>query len=161
LKSYIIIMYKSRAGDGLDALAARLTPKQIGAFLIMPKRQRPSPSNRDRAQRSSAANRTLSTPRPLSDRDRNLIALYSYCQLGMTPQQFYAKWNVTQEELALICSRSISTVGRWFSKGRYCQRPTSNDLRHLALMDFLLEHVEEIPKALFDLLCSRKSRNRE
>jgi hypothetical protein len=120
---------------------------------MMPKRQRPSLSNHDRI--------TLSTPRPLNDRDRNLIALYSHCQLGMTPQQFYAKWKVTQEELALICSLSISTVQRWFTRGHNYQCPTANDLRHLALMDFLLEHFDEIPKVLFDLLCSPKSGNRE
>jgi hypothetical protein len=74
----------------------------------------------------------------------------------MTPQQFYAKWNVTHAEIALICSRSITTVRRWFYKGRDCRCPTPNDLRHLALMDFILEHFEEIPKPLFDLLCTPK-----
>ena len=119
----------------------------------MPKRQRLSPSKHNR--------HTPSTPRPLNDRDRNLIALYSHCQLGMTPQQFYAKWKVTQEELALICSRSLSTVQRWFTRGRNYQCPTANDLRHLALMDFLLEHFEEMPKVVFDLLCSSTSGNRQ
>jgi hypothetical protein len=129
---------------------------------MMPKRERPSPINRDRAHRGSQANRiTPSTPRPLNDCDRNLIALYSHCQLGMTPQQFYAKWKVTQEELALICSRSLSTVQRWFTRGRNYQCPTANDLRHLAMMDFLLEHFEEIPKVLCDLLCSSTSGNKE
>ena len=33
-------------------------------------------------------------PRPLTERERTLIDLYGYCQLGMTPQQFYAKWHV-------------------------------------------------------------------
>ena len=30
-------------------------------------------------------------PRPLSSREQDLIDRYSYCQLGMTPQHFYAK----------------------------------------------------------------------
>ena len=119
----------------------------------MPKRQPPSPTDRNYP--------TPFTPRPLTDRDRNLIALYSQCQLRMTPQQFYAKWKVSQEELALICSRSISTVGRWFSQGRYHQRPTPNDMHHLALMDFLLEHGEKIPEPLWNLLCPSRLRNRE
>lgn len=96
------------------------------------------------------------TPRPLTQRERTLIALYSQCQLGMTPQQFLAKWAVTYEEVASICSRSVLTVQRWFSKGRNSRCPQPTDLRHLALMDFLLEHFEEIPKALFELLCPRR-----
>lgn len=98
----------------------------------------------------------MKKPRPLTQRERTLMTLYIHCQLGMTPQQFYAKWEVTHEELALICSRSIHTVQRWFIKGRYSRRPSPTDLRHLALMDFLLEHFEEIPQVLFELLCRRQ-----
>ncbi len=97
-----------------------------------------------------------SIPRPLQERERTLIALYSHCKLGMTPQQFYTKWAVTQDELAEICCRSLSTVDRWFTQGRSHRPPTFNDLRHLALMDFLLEHFEEIPQALWKLLCPPK-----
>ncbi len=67
-------------------------------------------------------------PRPLTEREQTLIDLYGYCQLGMTPQQFYAKWQVTHEarreaiarneRLAFICSRSMSTVRHWFRRGR-------------------------------------------
>ncbi|GAB4173477.1 MAG: hypothetical protein Fur006_02840 [Coleofasciculaceae cyanobacterium] len=98
-----------------------------------------------------------SNPRPLTQREKSLIALYSHWQLGMTPQQFYAKWQVSYQELASICSRSLSTVGCWFTSGRHYRRPTANDLRHLALMDFLLEHFEEIPQAIIDLLCPHSS----
>lgn len=94
-------------------------------------------------------------PRILTQRERNLIELYSNCQLGLTPMRFYAKWSVRYQEIASICSRSISTVERWFNRGRNYRRPTFNDLRHLALMDFLLEHFEEIPAQLLNLLCPR------
>jgi hypothetical protein len=93
-------------------------------------------------------------PRPIGEREQNLIQLYCYCQLRMTPQQFYAKWDVKYEVIALICSRSVSTVRRWFITGKYSRRPSSTDLHHLALMDFLLEHYEDIPKKLRHLLCS-------
>lgn len=92
-------------------------------------------------------------PRLLTPREQHLIELYSYCQLGMTPQRFYAKWQVSQETIAFICSRSISTVRCWFRRGRSYRRPTSTDLRHLALMDFLLENFEQIPENLRDGLC--------
>jgi hypothetical protein len=91
--------------------------------------------------------------RPLTKREHSLIQLYSYCELGMTPQRFYAKWDVNHEITALICSRSITTVQRWFSKGKSHRCPKPQDLRHLALMDFLLEHYEEIPEQLRNLLC--------
>jgi hypothetical protein len=93
-------------------------------------------------------------PRPLTQRELDLIAFYSHCQLGMTPRSFYAKWQVNQDLIASICSRSTSTVHSWFTKGRSYRRPTPADLRHLAVMDFLLEHFEKIPPELIDLLCS-------
>ena len=86
-------------------------------------------------------------------RERKLINLYSYCQLGMTLQQFYCKWDVNYEVISLICDRSISTVRRWFQRGRNYRSPGLVDLRHLALMDFLLEHFEEIPEEMRTLLC--------
>ncbi|NEQ46963.1 MAG: helix-turn-helix domain-containing protein [Leptolyngbya sp. SIOISBB] len=95
----------------------------------------------------------MTTPRPLTPREQNLLDRYSQCQLGMTPQAFYTKWQVSQEEIATICSRSVSTVRRWFHKGRSYRRPTIVDLRHLALMDFLLDHFEQIPENLREALC--------
>ncbi len=100
----------------------------------------------------------MTNPRPLTQRELDLIAFYSHCQLGMTPRRFYAKWQVNQELIASICSRSTSTVQSWFTRGRSYRRPTPADLRHLALMDFLLEHNNEIPEKLIDLLCSPNRR---
>lgn len=48
------------------------------------------------------------TPRPITEREQRIIQLYAYCELAMTPQQFYAKWDVQQEVMALICSRSVT-----------------------------------------------------
>lgn len=92
-------------------------------------------------------------PRPLTSREQTLIERYSYCQLGMTPQKFYAKWQVSHEAMAAICSRSVSTVRCWFRKGATYRRPTLTDMRHLALMDFLLEHYEQIQPNLISPLC--------
>lgn len=50
------------------------------------------------------------TPRKIAERELRLIAVYSQCQLGMTPQKFYGKWDVSYEQIAEICGRSISTV---------------------------------------------------
>lgn len=83
-----------------------------------------------------------------------LVDRYIYYQLGMTPQAFYAKWQVSQEEMAAICDRSVSTVRRWFHKGRSYRRPSPIDLRHLALMDFLLDHFDQIPVELRNTLCA-------
>lgn len=96
----------------------------------------------------------MTHPRSLGDRDLALVNLYANCQLGLSPQRFYAKWEVSHEVIANICSRSPSTVRRWFSKGKHYRAPSADDLRHLALMDFLLEHYEEISPELFQQLCS-------
>jgi hypothetical protein len=92
-------------------------------------------------------------PRPLGEPEQNLLRLYTQCQLGMTPQRFYSKWDVSQEQIASICSRSIPTVRSWFRSGQNYRSPLPIDLRHLALMDFLLEHWEDIPESLRNQLC--------
>lgn len=95
--------------------------------------------------------------RPLTQREQHLIQRYSHCQLGMTPERFSSKWQVNYEVIAVICSRSVTTVQRWFIKGTSSRRPTPTDLHHLALMDFLLEYYEEIPERLRNLLCPPNS----
>ncbi|NEQ10451.1 MAG: hypothetical protein F6K37_32340 [Moorea sp. SIO4E2] len=99
---------------------------------------------------------------PMSDcikkREQILIRLYSYYQLGMTPQRFYQKWDLTQEDIALICSCSAHTVNGWFNTSRRCNPPTAIHLQPLAIMDFLLEDFETIPKELFDRLCLKEER---
>ncbi|MBW4629034.1 MAG: hypothetical protein KME49_26890 [Brasilonema octagenarum HA4186-MV1] len=95
----------------------------------------------------------MSNLRSLGTRELYLISLYSHWEFGMAPTEFYAKWAVSYEQIALICSRSDSTVRGWFRDGRNRRYPTPNDMRHLALMDFLLEHFEEIPQPLVQRLC--------
>ena len=46
------------------------------------------------------------------------------------------------DSLGRLRHRSVSTVRRWFHKGRSYRRPSPVDLRHLALMDFLLDHFD-------------------
>ncbi len=94
-------------------------------------------------------------PRPLGERERTLIELYANCKMELSPRRFYAKWNVDYQIIANICARSPSTVQRWFRRGQNYRAPTSGDMRHLAVMDFLLEHFEEIPAELFNLVCSQ------
>ncbi|NEO64362.1 MAG: hypothetical protein F6J98_29730 [Moorea sp. SIO4G2] len=94
-------------------------------------------------------------PYPITEREQILIRLYSYCELGMTPQLFYNKWDLTREDMALICSCSVHTVNGWFNTSRRCYPPNAGYLRHLAIMDFLLEDFETIPKPLLERLFSK------
>jgi hypothetical protein len=98
--------------------------------------------------------RIVTHPRRLGERELTLINFYANCQLGLSPRRFYAKWDVTYETISYICSRSPSTVARWFGMGKNYHAPQHSDLCHLALMDFILEHFEEIPSEWFRLLCS-------
>ena len=95
----------------------------------------------------------MSNPRKLRYREKKLLSLYCHCEFGMTPQQFYQKWDVTHEQMAEVCDRSVSTVRGWFKHGRYYRRPTTNDLRHLGFMDCLFEYFEEIPESLLQRFC--------
>ncbi|WP_293091017.1 hypothetical protein [Moorena sp. SIOASIH] len=96
-----------------------------------------------------------SYPYPITEREQILIRLYSYWELGMTPQGFSQKWDITPEDIALICSCSTQTVNGWFNTSRRCYPPTSGHLRHLAIMDFLLEDFETIPKEVLERLFSK------
>jgi len=91
--------------------------------------------------------------RPLTERELELIHLYTQCRLGLSPRAFYSKWGVSHEVIAAICSRSPVTVHRWFMQGEDYRPPNATDLRHLALMDFLLEHFETVPTELIQVLC--------
>ncbi|MEW6495121.1 MAG: hypothetical protein AB1589_21775 [Cyanobacteriota bacterium] len=92
------------------------------------------------------------TPKPLSERQRQLIQDYAYSQMQMTPEDFLCKWALTYQEISLICDRSPVTVNFWFSP-QSNRHPNRNDMRHLALVDFLLDHFESIPVELMNLLC--------
>jgi hypothetical protein len=89
----------------------------------------------------------------LGVRELALLRLYSRCQLGMSPQDFYAKWNVTHAQMARICGCSEPTVDRWFSKGRGSRSPEPIHLRRLAEMDLLWEFYEQIPVDLWERFC--------
>ena len=91
--------------------------------------------------------------KPIGEREHALIHLYAYWQFELEPWSFYSKWDVMYEQIAVICSRSHSTVRRWFQRGSNSLSPSAGDKRHLAVMDFLLEHFEEIPSSLLNLLC--------
>ncbi len=93
--------------------------------------------------------------KPIGERELTLIDLYAYWELELEPRSFYSKWDVTYEQIAVICSRSPVTVRRWFQMGRHYRAPSACDKRHLALMDFLLEHFEEISPKLLNQLCPR------
>lgn len=87
-----------------------------------------------------------------------LLNLYKNCQMGISPADFYAKWNVTHAQMAQICGCSKSTVNRWFQQSRSSQPPEPIYLRRLAEIDFLWEHYEQIPSELRQQLCQN---NRE
>ncbi|WP_293060045.1 MULTISPECIES: hypothetical protein [unclassified Moorena] len=91
-----------------------------------------------------------SYPYPITEREQILIRLYSYSELRMTPQRFYNKWDLSREDMALICSCSVHTVNGWFNTSRRCYPLTPGYLRHLAIMDFLLEDFETISKPLLE-----------
>ena len=97
----------------------------------------------------------MNKPHAVRYREKKLLSLYAHCELSMTPQAFYGKWDVTYEQMAEICHRSLSTVRGWFRQGKYYRSPNSIDLRNLAMMDFLWEHFELIPDELWHKLCNK------
>jgi hypothetical protein len=137
---------------GEDLFSERTNPTQrdCNPYLDIPS-TRPSVQSSPGNYEAGGQNRTQ--PQPLTQRERDIIHRYSQCQFGLTPMQFYSKWSVRHSDIAAICDRSVSTVERWFTRGRHYQRPTANDMRHLAIADFLLEHFEDIPPDLLSMIC--------
>ncbi|WP_293068199.1 MULTISPECIES: hypothetical protein [unclassified Moorena] len=103
----------------------------------------------------SQSTRPDSMPRAITEREEILIYLYSNCRLSMTPQAFYRKWQVNQDHIGQICCRSTYAVNSWLAQGARYKSPSADSLYHLALMDFLLENFEAIPKELLNQLCSK------
>lgn len=99
--------------------------------------------------------------RDLGQRELKLLKLYARCQLSMSPQDFYAKWNVTHAQMAQICGCSQATVNRWFSRRTY-HAPAPLYCRRLAEMDLLWEVYEQIPATIRRRLgCYRRTRNEQ
>ena len=96
----------------------------------------------------------MTSPRPLGQRELELIQIYANCHLRMSPRTFESKWNVTRSQMAAICQCSTATVQRWFERGANFSPPTRYHLRYLALADLFIEHFEEIPDTLKADLCS-------
>ncbi|WP_287267640.1 hypothetical protein [Moorena sp. SIO3A2] len=103
----------------------------------------------------SPSTRPDSMPRAITEREEILIYLYSNYRLSMTPQAFYGKWQVNQEDMGNICCRSTYAVNSWLAQGARYKTPSADSLYHLALMDFVLENFEAIPKELLNRVCSK------
>lgn len=93
------------------------------------------------------------TPQDLGQRELKLFKLYRKCQFGMTPQAFYARWNVTHVQMAQICGVSEATVDRWFSQGKNKRLAEAIHRRKLAEMNFLWEQYDRIPTRLKHQVC--------
>jgi hypothetical protein len=92
-------------------------------------------------------------PQSLGFRELALLNLYASCQLTMSHEEFYARWDVTHKQMAVICNCSVITVNRWFTTTRLRRSPEPRHQRRLAEMHFLWEHYEQIPPELRERLC--------
>ena len=93
------------------------------------------------------------TPQDLRQRETTLLRLYCGCKFGMTPQAFYARWDVTHAQIAQICGVSEPTVNRWFSRGKTRRSAEPTHRRKLAEMNLIWEDYERIPSNLRQRLC--------
>lgn len=96
----------------------------------------------------------LNIPRRLGQREIDLIHKLAQCELEMTPRQFEAKWDVDRSQIAALCHCSLGNVKRWFKTGSDYSPPTRYHRRYLALSDVFLEHFENLPPEIQQLICS-------
>ncbi|MFZ1027472.1 MAG: helix-turn-helix domain-containing protein [Limnoraphis robusta] len=92
-------------------------------------------------------------PRPLTERERQLLNQFVNCQLQITPMEFYSKWDVNYQEIAEICKCDISLVSRWFSPQYWRSPPLPHHLWYLALADRFLELYARLPPELQQQIC--------
>lgn len=50
----------------------------------------------------------------------------------MSLEDFLSHWNISREDLAVICECSIDTVAHWFVRGKSRRKPESHHRRRLA-----------------------------
>jgi hypothetical protein len=51
----------------------------------------------------------------------------------MTLEQFLSHWQVSRQDLAIVCECSIDTVNHWFSEGSSHREPNRHHKRRLGL----------------------------
>jgi hypothetical protein len=93
-------------------------------------------------------------PKELEPRERALLRFYQDCHYGLSPEEFRRRYDLSYQELAVLCHVSLSTVKRLFA---YPPRQPSPDvLRTLAIVDLLLR--DQIPLSLIRQLCLPQKR---
>lgn len=102
----------------------------------------------------------LMSPQDLGKREFKLLKLYCNCQFGMSPQAFYARWNVTHAQIAQICGVSGATVDRWFAGGKHRRDAEAIHRRKLAEMNFIWEQYERIPPRLRQQVCPTRDKRK-
>ena len=94
-------------------------------------------------------------------------ALRLYLQLThdelMDLEEFIRVWDVSREELALICDCSVTTVNHWFSQGEHRRIPTDKHKQRLALAHHIWVTIESEPEYLQTLreMYHKKTRRKQ
>ena len=97
----------------------------------------------------------MSNPQPLSLIQERRLRAFIYAQPALTLIQFLSKWQVSQEFVAELCRCDVRTVKRWRRQGRNYEAPQHYQW-YLALADLILEHFDDLPEALKNLLCPQE-----
>ncbi|MEA5499198.1 helix-turn-helix transcriptional regulator [Limnoraphis robusta Tam1] len=90
----------------------------------------------------------------LNDEQQQLIARLCAASLGISPQKFRQKWDISYQQMADICHCTPGTVQRWFERGRNYRRPSQYSCFKLAIADWLLENYQDIPQELLARILS-------
>lgn len=85
----------------------------------------------------------------------------SYQSLQMTPEEFLFLWDVSREELAKLCGKSLSTVNHWFSRGAHRIEPSEDDQRRLAEIHAFWTQFENEPKHLREIFEAKPRRRHQ
>ncbi len=97
---------------------------------------------------------SYSRPRLPGSIERALFRLYVNCQVGLShPRELQQAYAFTYEELALIAGCGLRTMERWMSPNREPRILKEVYLRRLGEFYFLLNHYQQIPPELWELVC--------
>lgn len=79
-------------------------------------------------------------------------ALEAYFQpaqpYSMELEEFLAHWDVSREDLAIVCDCSLTTVNHWFSQGVDRRKPSARHKQRMALAHHIWTAIETEPEYL-------------
>lgn len=85
------------------------------------------------------------SPQPLTDIQQARLEAFIATNPPISLLMFLSKWDISREELAILCHVDVRTLNRYLARGRNREEPRPTLNWYLILVNLMLEHFDELP----------------